>query len=829
MKSKIHLIGYAHLDPVWLWRWQEGYAEIKATFRSALERMNEFPDFIFTYPCASYYEWVEENAPDMFSEIVARVREGRWRIVGGMWNQPDCNIPSGESFARHFLLGQRYFREKFGITAVTGYNVDSFGHNASMPKLLKAAGINNYVMMRPDKTENPNIPELAFWWESNDGSRVLVYKIANGYVSYIHGDDSFKNEYEEDKAASCLEIADNTDLPTMYFYGVGNHGGGPTIKSLNTLEKLRKAPDGERFVYSSPDTYFNELCDTSKLPVWKGDMQHHASLCYSACSEIKRNNRRAENRLTSAEAYSVLSGALAGYILPDKILDKAWKNVLFNQFHDIAAGCSIPSAYEDAREFHGEALSIAAQVQNAAVQRLSWAVDTSKDGRGFCDKTADWQYWGSEDLGTPIIVFNPLSWTRKISTRVSRPARKITDENGVEVPTQKTKAERTDNTTGNTDFLFQADVPAMGWRLYWAYPGDNKESKVYPESEKPVSGDNSFIENDFLLLEINNDGYISNLFDKLNNHEIFSENAAVPLIIDVEHADTWGHGIFSFRNVIGRFCNAIVTIVESGPVRSVVSVESFYNTSILRQDFILFSDSKQVEVNVKLDWREKFKLLKLSFPVNNKDKIKTTYGIPFGSAKRPPNGMEEPGQLWLDVSDEEYGIALLNDGKYAFDVLENDMRMTVANGSMYAEHYAEKLRSRRSEHLDQGIQFFTYALLPHTNNQQNDQLYSRITKAAIELNTETVHIAETYHKGTLPGTYKGIEVTADNIIITAVKPAFDGEGTIIRAYEAAGVDTDCEIRLFCLDAIIKATFPKNTVKSFRVNGNEIKECNFIED
>ena len=804
MVSKIHLIGNAHIDPAWLWRWQQGYAEIKATFRSVLDRMNEFPDFTFTSAGASYYKWVEENAPELFAEITARVKEGRWCVVGGMWNQPDCNIPSGESFARHFLLSQRYFIEKFGRAAVTGYNVDSFGHNASLPKILAAAGMKNYVMMRPDKGENPNMPNHAFWWLADDGSRILTYRIPNGYSSYIHGKGAFKHEYEAEKANDTINIADSANVPIMYFYGVGNHGGGPSIKSLNTLEELRQDPGGERFVYSSPDVYFNEICNTLNLPEWRGEMQHHASLCYSACSEIKRNNRRAENRLTSAEKYAVLSDAFTGYKMEKERMDKAWQNVLFNQFHDIMAGCSITEVFEDSRDVHGESLNIAAEVQNAAIQRLSWAVNTSVGGRIIRDKATDWQFWGQENLGTPILVFNPLAWDRTMPVQITKQLRRLTDDNDTDIPIQRVRASRLDNTTGKWDSIFLAKVPAMGWSLYWAYLGDFEDT--VPEKTQ-------VIENEYLRLEIDpSTGYINSLYDKTAKIEAFAGPAAVPLVVDVEHADTWGHNVFSFRNVVGRFQNANVTHMESGPVRSVIRVESFYSGSVLRQDFILYAGAKQLEARVRLDWREKFKLLKLSFPVNAKENIRAVSDVPFGHVTRPTDGLEESGQMWLDVGNEKYGVALLNDGKYSFDVLENDMRMTVANSSLFADHYGGGIRDGLSEHLDQGIQFFTYALVPHAGGWQN----AGVVKAAIALNTETTHIAETYHDGPLPGVYRGIELSADNIVVTAVKPATDGTGVIVRAYESVGVETDVEINLLFLGSNISMRFKPYEIKTFKV-------------
>lgn len=814
--TKIHLIGYAHLDPVWLWRWQEGYAEIKATFRSALDRMNEFPDYIFTTASAAYYQWVADNAPEMFSEIVERVKEGRWSIVGGMWVQPDCNIPSGESFARHFLLSQRFFMEKFGSAAITGYNVDTFGHTASMPKMLAAAGLKNYVFCRPDTTENPDAPEHAFWWESDDGSRILAYRVPNGYASFIHQPGSFKKEYEQIKAEQVLKAAETTTLPIMYFFGVGNHGGGPSIKSLNTLTKLQNQPGGERYVYSTTDVFFDEVRNED-LPKWHDELQHHASLCYSACSEIKRNNRRAENRLTSAEKLSVLAKSLVGCDPGQVRMDKAWQNTLFNQFHDVLPGCSIKEAYDDAREAHGEALNIAAEVQNAAVQRLSWAVDTSKSGSTSADKSADWILWGDEDLGTPFVVFNSLSWERSIPVRVNRSVCRITDENGVEIPFQKVRCPRLDVTTGKYDWMFMADVPALGWRLYWAYLG---------ESDETSASTSNVIENENLRLEVDPDtGHMTGLYDKTAEHEVFSAAAAIPLVIDIEHADTWGHGVFAFRDEVGKFAKAKVRVLEKGPVRSVLQVESKYGSSTLKQNFILYSGAKQVEVSVRLDWHEKHKLLKLSFPVNTHSSITATYDTPFGHVERIPNGLEECGQMWVDVGDEKYGVALLNDSKYSFDVLDNDLRMTVANSSIYADHFGQDIRDEHCEYHDQGIQYFKYALLPHLGDWRESDVH----KAAISLNTEDVYIAETYHSGPLPPIYQGIDVTASNIIITAVKPAADGNGVIVRGFESIGVDTECEIKLHFMDTSFKAFFHGYGIKTFRVdNGGEISECSLVE-
>lgn len=343
--NRIFLIGNAHLDPVWLWTRNEGYSEIKATFKSALDRMEEFGEYVFTSACASYYKWVEENEPALFERIRQKVNEGKWAIAGGMWVQPDCNIPSGESFARHLLYSQRYFYEKFGKTVNYGYNVDSFGHNGMLPQLLKKSGIDNYVFMRPDNGEKKNIPHL-FIWEAPDGSRVMTFKIMHGYGDWDANPNKIKN---------IKEYASTHGHPMMSFYGVGNHGGGPTKRALEELTRLMKTDSSLKF--SSAEEYFECVNAMNiDLKVVSEDLQHHASGCYSAYAPIKEWNRKAENRLISAEKYDVMCGLLTGSKSNGAKIKEGWQRLLFNQFHDILAGCSIKPALEEAVAYSSAAM-----------------------------------------------------------------------------------------------------------------------------------------------------------------------------------------------------------------------------------------------------------------------------------------------------------------------------------------------------------------------------------------------------------------------------------------------------------------------------------------
>lgn len=334
MNNSIHIIGNAHLDPIWLWRWQEGCGEVLQTFRSAVDRLNEYDGFIFTCSSASYYKWVEEIDPELFAEITKLVKKGRWVPVNGWWVQPDCNMPGTEGFARQALYSQLYYYEKFGKICEVGYNVDSFGHNAMMPQLLTKSGMRCYVMMRPGMHENPDIPEDLFWWDSADGSRVLTFRISDSYGA--SGTKSLDRE-----VTNARKRAENDGHGMMIFCGVGNHGGGPTKGDLDYLLKLKNEGYDE-LKFSSPDRYFEEMCaDRLDLPVWSDELQHHASGCYSATSMVKQLNRRAEFWLRSAEKWNTIAALTTDLPAATEKFAEAWRDVCFNQFHDILCGCSI--------------------------------------------------------------------------------------------------------------------------------------------------------------------------------------------------------------------------------------------------------------------------------------------------------------------------------------------------------------------------------------------------------------------------------------------------------------------------------------------------------
>ncbi|MEG1075352.1 MAG: alpha-mannosidase, partial [Ruthenibacterium sp.] len=370
-KRTIHMIGNAHIDPVWLWRWQDGFSEVKATFQSALDRMEEYEDFIFTCGSSIFYQWVEKNEPAMFEKIRQRVAEGRWVIVGGWLLQADGNQPSGESFARQALYGQRYFLSRFGVCARVGYSVDSFGHNGMLPQLLQKSGMDAYVFMRPQVSDLA-LPASAFWWQSPDGSRVRACRLPIGYNTNVSGSNPLQERH-----ARVLQMAEHESSDLMQFYGV---------------HELQKNPD-VNVIFSSPNAFFDAL-KGKDLPVVNKELQHFSSGCYSAHSKTKKDNRRAEQALLRAEAMSALCAGL----LPEESnkgpsLQGAWEKVLFNQFHDILCGTSIEDAYQDAADFFGYACTLAAQEENSAAQSIAWQIDTMQEPPFALSKEQDGILW----------------------------------------------------------------------------------------------------------------------------------------------------------------------------------------------------------------------------------------------------------------------------------------------------------------------------------------------------------------------------------------------------------------------------------------------------
>ncbi len=798
--KKLYFMGNAHIDPVWMWRWQEGASEVKATLRSALDRMYEYPEYKFVCSASQIFEWIEEYDPKMFEEIKERVKEGRFVIVGGWYIQPDCNLPSGESFARHGLYGQRYFHEKFGVTARTGYNVDSFGHNANLPQLLKKAGMDYYVAYRPG-TKEKDLPSHVFRWQSPDGSEVLFGRLLRVYNTSM---DRLANNEKFDEQLQVMEDAAGDDYPaTLFPYGVGNHGGGPTKQNLDLIrESVTRRPEYEH-IHSDTHDFFAELEQhKDQLHLVTDDLQHHAPGCYSAVSAIKTQVRRAEWDMFAAENYSYMANRLLGKAMPTtKDFAEAWKNILFAHFHDSMGGCSAKSVYDDEDIFLKQSRGMAQKAMNSALQTLSWNIDTSDAAKGV-----------------PLMVFNPHSFPVRSVIHVGKRMDAIYDEDGKLVPVQNviSPVSRCRRIVGDTIFL--AEIPAMGYRTYF-YRGEVQEAfSVYhsayaveiPEYPSAIRVEGTTMENELLRVTFDSrNGTISSLFDKEREKELLRSPGALPVVIDEFGYDTWAHAKNFWDKEIAQFSDAQIIVLETGPIRSKIKVVSRYNNSTLTQWFTLTAGSKILEVTGRIDWHEKHKMLKLRFPTVYDQDPKAFYEIPYSVFQRPADGEEEPGQSWIAVKEGSEGVALLNDNKYSFSIKGGDLNLSVVRSPYYIDHGRGDQNDTESEYTDQGEHEFCYSIQPFTGDS-----WAEVTKAARQLNMPPFMLPENNHKGTLPLHLSGMQVSADNVIVGAWKQSEDGKGMILRAYELDGKETPVTIDGPMLPAPLQTTFHPYSVQTY---------------
>lgn len=793
----IHMIGNAHIDPVWLWRWPEGMETTRSSFRAALDRMNEYPDFKFTSAQAALYWWVEQTDPAMFEEIRQRVAEGRWELAGGWWVQPDCNVPSGEAFARQALYGQGYFLSRFGKLAKVGYNVDSFGHDGMLPQLLKKSGLDYYIFFRPGPYEK-TLPAGLFQWIAPDGSTVIGCRAANHYCVW-----------QREALIAWVNTASEW-MPTvpdsLCFYGVGNHGGGPTIDNIEAIHDIAVDPEAPAPLCSTLEAFFETLKGReSSFPRVPEELQHHARGCYSVTTLAKHLNRQCEEALATAEKWAALAFRLKCKPYPLERFTEAWRRMLFNQFHDILAGTSIKPAYEDVQNAAGYALHIASEAQNFAQQAIAARLDTSGEG-------------------TTLVCFNPQGWKANIPMTCDIPGggpSKLLDELGNEVPYQRNPA-AAKGALGRMELCFEPELPAWGWRAY----------KLLREEPAPVesalTATTESIENPWLRVTISSEtGGLAQVLDKRTGVELLS----APQSVDVFHdtSDTWSHELKKYDQLVGAFEGFEAVLEEAGPIRAVVRTRARWGASTLIQRICLWAGQPWVEVKTSLEVQDQFKAFKLTVPFGIKQP-ELHSSMSYGFCERVLNGEEEPMHAWLDLSGcdtqgRNAGFAVLNDGKYGYDADEKALRITLLRSTVYAWHDPYKLQPDEwNEFIDQGRHDFTWRLVPHAS----DFVEGRVPELALELNSPPSFLLESSHEGYLPLAKEFITISADHIGIPAIKQSEDGESLIIRAVELAGQPKEAVFLLPHSALTWSATFTPQEVKTFRITGNKVVECDLLE-
>jgi len=779
----IRAVGNSHIDMAWLWPWTETVEVVRNTFRSVLDLMREYPDFKFAMSSARTYEWMEEKYPDLFHEIEQRVKEGRWEIVGGMWVEPDLNMPAGESLVRQILVGKRYFQQKFGVDVKIGWNPDSFGYNWQLPQIYKKSGMDYFVTQKLLWAhEFTTFPYKLFWWQAPDGSRLLAY---------------FPHDYAGGIDAQSLAQDLSVWMPSIYgpelrqepvmmhLYGVGDHGGGPTRAMLDNAERLKSAPVFPKLELSTATAFFHDLeqkLPAMRVPTWNGELyfQYHRGV-FTTQAETKRLIRQSEESMLNAEKFSSLA-MLYGRPYPGDEFQLAWKNLLFDHFHDIMPGSGIAVNYLEAKRNLEDVGRATGEITRAALGELNAHINTQGDG-------------------TPVVVYNSLSWPRtdvvEFEAQLPQPAEQVevVDAQGGHPLHQLLGFDRE---THRARLLVLARVPSLGYQTYFVRAASAKASG--PNSALKASPDT--LENEFLRAQIDPaTGCMTSLFDKRSQTEALAPaetdtggprdrvcgNLLEAFVDQPKQWDAWNiDADFEKQHwELGRADE--VKLVESGPLRAVIRVRNHFQNSTFVRDITLYAGVPRVDVRMHADWHKKHILLKVAFGVSAHND-RATFEIPFGSVERPTTRntpaekaqFEVPAERWADLSDDKHGFSLMNDSKYGYDAKGNVLRLSLLRSPAWPD-----------PHADEGGHDFTYSLYPHGGSWREAQT----TRRGYELNYGLVPSTTEKHEGALPPEHAFLEVGADNVIVTAMKKAEDDGSVVVRFYEWAGKGTDVKLKL----------------------------------
>jgi alpha-mannosidase len=733
--------------------------------------MERYPEFQFSCSQPQLYAYTKEHFPTLYEEIKHWVREGRWGTTGGMWVEADCNITSGESLIRQILFGKRFFREEFGTQPTSCWLPDVFGYTASLPQILQGCGLNSiYTCKLHWQARNP-FPCHLFWWQGVDGTRVLAHipllrGMYNGNVqaeqlNYAWSQFKEKAAYDE----------------MMFTFGYGDGGGGVTEGMLEYAERLKHYPGLPACRQDMGEAYLEKVhADLPELPNWQGELyvETHRGT-YTSQAAVKRANRRNELLLREAEIAGVLSTQL-GKSIDLNPLRGAWEKLLLHQFHDDLPGSSIGAVYVDALRDYRQVEKTAQSIRDVAIDAIAASAPAAD-----------------------LFVFNSLSWERSdlIEATIVSPAGPLeaVDPEGRAVPVQVTAR----SNEHATIVFAPTAVPAVGYTTFALRPPANA-----PESSLVIGAGQ--MENRFFTIELDEFGQITRLLDKRCQREVIPPGQTancLQLFQDgPEDEAAWNiHDTFDRREYPFEGATTVEAI-ESGPVRGGVRVTRHHRSSRIEQDIIIYDTIARIDFVTRVDWQERQVLLKAAFPVEVLAD-QATFEIQFGALQRATHRntsweqekFEVPAQRWADLSEGGYGVSLMNDCKYGYDVKDSVLRITLLRGPEWPDPDA-----------DRGRHEFTYSLLPHVGDWRQGETVRR----AWELNSPMVCRSANRLAGSLPAAQSFVQIAGPAVLET-LKPADDGDGWILRLYEPNGSRGK-----------VTVTFPAAKL-------GEVTACNLVEE
>lgn len=715
----VSAIGHAHIDLAWLWPLRETRRKAARTFSTALLMLDKYPDYIFGASQPQLYAWVQEDHPALFEKVRRKVKEGRWEAQGAMWVEADTNISGGEALVRQLLYGKRYFEREFNQEMRVLWLPDVFGYSGALPQLLKKSGVDYFMTIKLSWSIHNKFPHQTFIWSGIDGSEVLAHMPPEGTYNSAASPASIRKaeiEYLDKGIAG----------ECLMLFGIGDGGGGPGEEHLERLDRERNL-EGLLPVKQEPSIdFFDRLSSRrARLKKWQGELyleKHQGT--YTSQARSKRCNRKLEIALRELELVSVLAQLLENHPYPSEKIEALWKELLLYQFHDILPGSSIQRVYEESLSRYGQMEREIGAMLNEAYKKLT------------CSGPS---------------VFNPLSWKRNEWVWLG-------------------------------DAWVKVGAEPMGFTVF------DKEACRYVGKEASYPrATRSSLENDILSVSFNQDGSIRSIFDKEMNREILSpEQSGNKLTVYHDPGDAWDFSI-QYAQRPSLSCGLISSEAHIDGPKGQISQVYRFGDSRIEQDIILMEGSRRLDFVTRVDWRESLKMLRTSFPLQLRA-LEATCDIQFGSVKRPTHDntgfdmarQEICAHKWVDLSEPDYGVALLNDCKYGYSVNERTLDINLLRSPKYPDESAE-----------QGLHEFTYSLYPHVG----DHITGKVNRAAYELNMPlTIHAKADDRNAFQGGNFSFIQTGNGHVVIETVKMAEDSNHVILRLYECHGTSAAAKIK-----------------------------------